>query len=147
MKKFYGFLLAGLGLFLIALPLSAHHSIWSVFDGERDAIITGTITEVRWINPHVYWMVDVENEATGQIEQWRIESSNPVEFRSAGVSRAMAGKPGEVVRSCVYLARDGTAHLGFGLWFEFPSDGRKIVTRFDIRSGAFERSCQEAGSD
>ena len=38
----------------LAADAVAHHSVAGQFDGAKRTTITGTITKVDWINPHVY---------------------------------------------------------------------------------------------
>ena len=42
------------GLLLIAFgaPVLAHHSFAAVFDANVVVEVTGTVTEVEWMNPH-----------------------------------------------------------------------------------------------
>ena len=54
--------IAGLGI--AALPVSAHHTA-SMFESVKIVQLTGTITEVRWTNPHVNIMVNATVKAGG----------------------------------------------------------------------------------
>lgn len=40
----------------------AHHSVWGVFDPNERFSITGTVTEVEWINPHIFMHLDVADD-------------------------------------------------------------------------------------
>ncbi len=68
-------------LFLIMLPLAAHHNMSAVFDFNQRFSRTGTLTEVDWRNPHIYLSVDADTE-DGQIETWAFEGPSPVVFRN-----------------------------------------------------------------
>jgi len=59
-----------------AAPTAAHHSFAAVFDRERLIELTGTVTEIEWMNPHVWFYIDVENEK-GDIENWGFELGSP----------------------------------------------------------------------
>ena len=59
-------------LLTAGVPATAHHSFSAVFDRERPIEVSGTITEVEWANPHVWFYVDVENES-GQLDNWGFE--------------------------------------------------------------------------
>ncbi len=40
-------------LFLITLPVAAHHSR-AIYDQQRIVTIEGVVTKYEWANPHVY---------------------------------------------------------------------------------------------
>ncbi len=54
---------------------NAHHGFAFEFDIERQGTVAGTVTEVRYTNPHVVYMLDVETEA-GTTEEWLIRTHN-----------------------------------------------------------------------
>ncbi len=64
------------GLLLAAVPVDAHHSFASVFDGDDPIELTGTVTKVEWMNPHTWIYIDVENE-DGDVENWALELGSP----------------------------------------------------------------------
>ena len=41
----------------------AHHSVFGVFDPQAPFSVTGVVSEVEWINPHVFLHVDVADES------------------------------------------------------------------------------------
>ena len=51
-------------LVLLALlggvPLVAHHATQAEFDKNKLKTITGVMTKVLWVNPHVNWIMDVK---------------------------------------------------------------------------------------
>ena len=47
-------------------PVAGHHSLAAEFDVTRMITVTGTITNMRWTNPHSWLHVDVKN-ARGQV--------------------------------------------------------------------------------
>src|SRR5262249_615789 len=49
-----------LGTLLLAAPALAHHSA-AAYDTQKESKITGTVTEYRFKNPHVYVTVQVKN--------------------------------------------------------------------------------------
>jgi len=49
-----------LGTLLLAAPALAHHSA-AAYDTQKETKITGTVTEYRFKNPHVYMTVQVKN--------------------------------------------------------------------------------------
>jgi len=53
-------------------PVSAHHSVQSVFDIHKTITVTGTIAKVEWINPHSYITVNAK-DANGNTQKWGFE--------------------------------------------------------------------------
>jgi hypothetical protein len=105
-----------LGLTVCALLLSAapsaHHSVPGQFDTSKPTTLTGTVSKVDWINPHVYVNLDVKTDAG--TDTWRLGTAPPAMMRRAGLTREdIAGKPGEMLSIIIYPARDGTKHLGW----------------------------------
>src|SRR5881394_1505359 len=52
-----GFAVAGFAL--ASVPLAAHHS-FAMFDMDKNIEYQGTISEWKWQNPHVHFIVDVK---------------------------------------------------------------------------------------
>jgi hypothetical protein len=59
-------------LLVLAAPLAAHHSVPVNFDQSREVTIRGVITEIRWINPHSRFRLDVKQE-DGSVVEWLVE--------------------------------------------------------------------------
>ena len=57
---------------LMPLWTTAHHS-FAAFDSDKEAIVRGTISGYRFLNPHVYFTVDVPQQ-DGSVATWRIET-------------------------------------------------------------------------
>ena len=53
------------------VALHAHHSVALNFTQE-EIVLDGTITELRWVNPHCTFVLAVENEAGGT-DEWLVE--------------------------------------------------------------------------
>lgn len=68
--------LLAITLLLTTFPGETHHSFTSVFDRDAPINLTGTVTEVEWMNPHTWFYIDVENDA-GEIENWALEMGSP----------------------------------------------------------------------
>ena len=49
---------------LLAAAVSAHHSVSGQYDASKPLTLTGVISKVDWINPHIYLHLDVKDKAT-----------------------------------------------------------------------------------
>lgn len=98
---------AVLALFAIA-SLSAHHSPSAIFDMGKRITVTGTLTKIDWINPHIVIVMDARSDG-GKIDRWTFESNPPSWYRSVGLARADFAKAvGHAVTVEGLPARDGT---------------------------------------
>ena len=68
-------LAVGLAL-LAAAPVAAHHSFSAEFDADQPVEQTGLVTKIEWLNPHVWFFVDVTNE-DGTVTNWGWEMGSP----------------------------------------------------------------------
>lgn len=62
--------------------VSAHHSRAS-FDNSVVTVLTGTVVDYSWRNPHVYMEVEVVGES-GENRTWLIESHSVTAMRRNG---------------------------------------------------------------
>jgi hypothetical protein len=93
----------------LAAAAWAHHSPSAIFDMKKMVPITGTLTEVNWVNPHIVVMVDVMKD--GAKETWKFESNPPAWFRQVGVSRNDLAKGlGQQVTVEAVTAIDGSKY-------------------------------------
>lgn len=70
------------GLLLLPLAAPAHHSP-SMFDGENELMLTGTVREFQWSNPHSYIQLVVGRE-DGSAREWSIEMGANVYLYNLG---------------------------------------------------------------
>jgi hypothetical protein len=93
----------------LAASAWAHHSPSAIFDMSKKVNVTGTLTKVDWVNPHIVVFLDVKKD--GAIESWKFESNPPAWFRQVGVSRADFAKAiGQTVTVEVVTAIDGSKY-------------------------------------
>src|SRR5215216_3476060 len=59
---------------LASTNVLAHHSFAAEYDAEKPIKLTGTVTEMKWSNPHGWIYVDVKDEA-GNVVNWALETS------------------------------------------------------------------------
>jgi len=64
------------GVLLAAAPLLAHHSFAAEYDAKKPFEMKGVITKVDWMNPHVYFYIDVKDES-GKTSNWAFEMGPP----------------------------------------------------------------------
>ena len=107
----------------------AHHSLTAEFDTRKTLVLTGVISRVQWVNPHIYVDLDV-TDAGAKAATWHLECVPVAMARKAGVSMKTLMGNGDRVTVDAFPARDGTAHLGFlakitysdGHHFEFAQE-------------------------
>jgi hypothetical protein len=109
-------------LSLAALPAAAHHSP-AQFDLDQDAILEGTIRDVSWRNPHVYFELEVV-EPSGRHATRRIEAGGASNMAALGLD-ASALAIGERVVVEVKPNRRGGDLTALG-WSLTKADGTAI---------------------
>jgi hypothetical protein len=93
-------------LFAVCSPVSpvwAHHGN-SAYNEQSPIVITGTVTEFVWSNPHSQIYMDVNDK--GKVVRWSIETQSPGILRRAGWTKNTL-KPGEKITITVAAARNG----------------------------------------
>jgi Family of unknown function (DUF6152) len=94
-------------LFAFAIPVLAHHSFAAEFDTAKAIDFTGVVTKVEWMNPHVYFYVDVKDPKTGKVTNWGCEMGSPNGLTRQGWTRNTM-KVGMVIRVEGSAAKDGS---------------------------------------
>ena len=103
--------------------LQAHHSFAAQYDRSKPHSITGSVTRIEWLNPHIYLYVVVKDDA-GKETQWAVEGGAPNGLYRQGW-RSDTVKVGDVVTVDGWLARDGTNLLNMGA---ATMGGRKLFS-------------------
>ena len=83
----------GRRMLLIVMPLiwilaaapgaQAHHSVPVNFDQSREITVEGVLTEIKWLNPHSHFRLDVTTDE-GATVQWLVEMGAYNTMRRAG---------------------------------------------------------------
>lgn len=79
---------------LLSVPVYAHHST-SAFDNEKVVRIEGTITDVRWINPHASFKLEGD-ASEGPDGLWTVEMTAPNALMRVGWKRTTLKKGDKV---------------------------------------------------
>ena len=116
--------LAALGALLAAMPVAAHHAASVAYDLEKVIAVRGTITEVKWENPHTWVYVEVK-DADGTIVKWGFEGPVPNQLYRRGMTPAVL-KPGVEVAIKAHPARDAARNYG-ELMEVVTADGRSLL--------------------
>jgi hypothetical protein len=112
----------GFGLSLTAGPVLAHHAFTAEYDRDKPIKLTGTIKKVEWMNPHIWFYVEVKDE-NGKATTWGFSGAPPGMLMRRGVTKDRL-KLGEVVTVEGFRAKDGSNN-GTGTNVTFQ-DGRKV---------------------
>ena len=98
--------LVALALTGLADPSLAHHAFSADFDVKKPVKLAGQVTRVEWQNPHVWFYVDVKDEA-GKVTNWAFETASTTGLARSGWTRGSL-KIGDAVSVAGFAGRDGT---------------------------------------
>jgi Family of unknown function (DUF6152) len=97
-------LIIGVAAVLIASgPTFAHHGT-AAYDTKNIVTVKGTMTDFRFINPHVQLFFDVKNDK-GEVEKWQAELTAPNKLSRAGWDKHTL-KLGDSITASGYVAKD-----------------------------------------
>ena len=113
-----------LGLAVSALPALAHHSFASEYDDTKPVKVSGVVTKVEWMNPHIWFYVD-EKKADGSVTHWAFSGGAPGQLMRRGITRDVI-KEGMTVVVKGSRAKDGSNNA-YGASVTF-ADGRQVFT-------------------
>jgi hypothetical protein len=92
-------------LLLTVVSAFAHHSFAAEYDAKKAITLTGTVTKVEWMNPHIFFYVDVK-DSDGKVTNWRGEGGNLSGLMRRGW-RKDSLKIGDIVTFEGSLAKNG----------------------------------------
>jgi hypothetical protein len=112
------------------LPVLAHHSHVNYEQGDTISV-TGTVTEIQWINPHTWIFINV-TDANGATEEWALEGGAPSQLLRRGWMRERIAV-GETITAHIRRLRSsanggllGTIVLSDGTAYCDPFDGAAL---------------------
>jgi hypothetical protein len=115
---------------LTTVSVRAHHASAAEFDGDKPVSLTGTVTKVEWLNPHIWIYIDVK-QADGTIENWGVQVGAPNALMRKGL-RKDSVDVGTEIKVLGFRAKDGrnatsgrhvTFHDGRTLFLESSETG------------------------
>jgi hypothetical protein len=114
-----------------AAGATAHHGIIN-FDLNREIQITGTVTQLRLVNPHSWLHLDVV-DANGTVTKWRCELRGASVLRRSGWSADMfAAGTTVTITGAPDRFTPNTCYLGTAVF----SDGRRVDRYGQLRAAA-----------
>ncbi|MEO8464528.1 MAG: DUF6152 family protein [Gammaproteobacteria bacterium] len=117
-------LLASIVLTAVVMPAFAHHSETAEFNPDKLVKLTGTLVRVEWLNPHVWFYVDVKDDK-GNVTTWGFSNAPPGSLMRRGITKDVL-KIGSVVNVEGARARDGSNNASSrSVTF---ADGRNVFT-------------------
>jgi len=119
------------GLLMAASPAVAHHSFAAEYDRAKPISFKGKVTKIEWMNPHIYFYVDV-TDANGKVINYACEGGAPNGLYRNGW-RKDSLKAGDMVTVDGWRAKDGSNTVNAGS--VILPDGKKV----------FAGSADEAG--
>jgi hypothetical protein len=113
-------ILAGLGLLVTAAR--AHHAFAAEYDADKPVKVKGVVSKVEWMNPHIWFYVDVTDES-GKVTTWGFSGGPPGMLMRRGINKDVL-KIGDVIIVEGFRAKDNSNNASGGnVTF---ADGRKV---------------------
>jgi hypothetical protein len=110
---------------ILSPPLAAHHGRGRAYDMKTRLILKGTVSMVKWQNPHVLIYIDVKDDAS-QVVTWAFENSNVHTLAVQGYNRNTL-KFGDPITAIVNPAVNGEP-LGIVVKV-ILANGKEIMSR------------------
>jgi len=93
------------GLLTASSPIFAHHGSAS-YDSSKVTTVKGTVSEFRFVNPHVQILFDV-TDASGNAHKWIAEAVSVANMSRDGWNKNTL-KPGDQITTSGYAAKNGS---------------------------------------
>jgi hypothetical protein len=129
--------LAALLMFLNTTHISAHHAFSAEFDEQKPVKLSGTITEVKWTNPHAWLNIETKDQ-NGSAARWSFELGSPAGLAARCWAKSDL-KIGDQVTVEGYRAKNGS-NTANATWISLPSGGM-LYAGFQETPGAPAKFC------
>ncbi len=113
----------GLALLFTGRLALAHHAEAAEFDFKKPVKITGVLSKVQWMNPHIWFYLDVKDQ-NGKVTTWGFSGLPPSVLVRKGITKDTL-KLGDQLVAEGHQAKDGSTNASAGD-VTFP-DGRKVL--------------------
>jgi len=87
-------------------PASAHHAADVGYSADKELLLTGTLKEFRYSNPHA--VIQLVVSGSGQAVEWTVLTESPIELNKSGIEKSTF-QPGEPVTIRVRPSKSGNA--------------------------------------
>jgi len=102
-RKIIFSLLIAVASMAVSFPTLAHHGT-AAYDTSKTVTVKATMTDFRFINPHVQLFFDVKNDK-GDVEKWQAELTAPNKLTRAGWDKHTL-KPGDPITATGYVSKN-----------------------------------------
>jgi hypothetical protein len=121
---------AGAVILLCGNLALAHHAESAEFDVNKPVKVTGVLAKVEWMNPHIWFYLDVK-DASGKVERWGFSGLPPSVLVRKGITKASL-KIGDVLTAEGSRAKDGSTNASAGD-VTFPNGEKVLVGASGLR--------------
>ncbi|HSG65226.1 MAG TPA: DUF6152 family protein [Gammaproteobacteria bacterium] len=106
----------------LTLPASAHHSHGNYIMTEYTTL-QGTVTELHWVNPHIWIYLEVMDEASGEPTVWALEAAGASGLARRGIAKETV-EPGDTISVRCHQLRDRSTGCLLGF---LTTEGGEVV--------------------
>jgi hypothetical protein len=118
------FALGASAMLVAATQSSAHHAFAAEFDADQPIDLKGSVTRIKWVNPHSWLFFDVR-AADGGVTNWGVEFGAPNQLAKIGLKKSDVAV-GTEVHIKGYRSKNG-GPFGYSVVVTF-ADGRTFQT-------------------